>query len=91
MKKNLLLSLALLAVLASGARAASHRSEILELPALVVEAPPYTNAVRAVYASLQAMKAQAAVPAAVALELPALKTRLVQGTAPLVTVRLAKS
>lgn len=90
MKKNSLLSLALLAVLASGASAASNQSDTLELPTFVVEAPVHTNAVRAVYNGLQAMKAQAAAPV-VDVELPALKTRIAQRAVSLKAIRFAKS
>jgi hypothetical protein len=91
MKKNLLLSLALLAALASGASAASNQSDVVELPTYVVDAPPYSSGVRAVYTSLQAMKLQATAPAAITIELPALNTRVVQATPALKSARLAKN
>lgn len=91
MKKNIILSLALLAVLASGASAASRQADILELPTYVVDAPPYSSGARAVYTSLQAMKLQAAVPATISIELPALNTRVTQTTPALKSARLAKN
>ncbi len=89
MKK--ILSLALLAVLASSASAASTQSDVMQLPTVVVDAPPHNAAVRAIYKGLQAMKAQATTPQ-IEIDLPALKTQVTvaQASQPLRSVRVAK-
>ena len=91
MKKNFLVSLATFAVFASGASAAPRQSDVVELPTMVVEAPAFTSAVRAVYSSLQSLKAQMSVPTSVTIDLPALKTQVTQTMQPRGIVRLAKS
>lgn len=91
MKKNFLISLATFAVFASGASAASHQPDIIRLPTMVVEAPAYTRAERAVYTSLQSLKAQIAAPATITIELPALKAQVTPATQSRSVVRLAKS
>lgn len=93
MKKNLLLSLGLLAVLASAASASQSqpRSEFVVLPTYVVETERYAAAEQHVAESLNALRALAAVPIAISLELPALKAQVAQVSKPLSAVRLAKS
>lgn len=93
MKKTSLLSLVLLAVLATGASAAQSqsRSELVVLPTFVVESTRDTSIEQYVAASLDTLRAQAAKPVAVSLELPALKARVAQASKPLNAVRLAKS
>ena len=90
MKKNSLLSLVLLAVLASGVSAAAQ-SAVVTLPTYVVETERYAAAEQHVAASLNALRAQASTPILVRLELPALKTQVAAAAKPLTTVRLAKS
>lgn len=93
MKKNPLLSLALLAVLATGASAAQSqpRSELVVLPTYVVETERYAAAEQHVAESLNALRALATTPVVIALELPALKAQVAQISKPLSAVRLAKS
>lgn len=93
MKKNSFLSLVLLAVLASSASAAQSQpqSELVVLPTYVVETERPASAERHINASLNALRAQAATPVAVSLELPALKARVTQASRQLSTARLAKS
>jgi hypothetical protein len=93
MKKSSLLSLLLLAVLASGASAAQSqsRSEPVVLPTYVVESERYAAAEQHVVDSLNELRAQAATPVVVLLELPALKARVAQGSKQLSAMRLAKS
>jgi hypothetical protein len=90
MKKNSLLSLVLLAVLASGVSAAAQ-TDVLNLPTYVVETERYAAAEQHVADSLNALRAQASTPVLVRLELPALKTEVAATAKPLTTVRLAKS
>jgi hypothetical protein len=93
MKKTSLLSLLLLAVLASGASAAQSqsRSEPVVLPTYVVESERYAAAEQHVVDSLNELRAQAATPVVVVLELPALKAQVAQASKPLNAMRLAKS
>ena len=93
MKKNSLLSLVLLAVLASSASAAPSqpRSDLVVLPTYVVETERYAAAEQHVADSLNALRAQAATPIVVSLELPALKGQVAQASKRLSAVRLAKS
>jgi hypothetical protein len=93
MKKNSLLSFVLLAVLASGASAAQSQSpsDTFDLPTYVVETERYAEAEQYINASLEALRAQAATPVAVTVELPALKSQVAQMAKPLTAVRVAKS
>ena len=93
MKKTSILSLVLLAVLTTGASAAQSqsRSEPVVLPTFVVESTRDMSMEQYVAASLDMLRAQAAKPIAVLLELPALKTRVAQASKSLNAVRLAKS
>ena len=93
MKKNSLLSFVLLAVLATGASAAQSQSpsDTLDLPTFVVETERYAEAEQYINASLDALRAQADMPVAVTVELPALKTQVAQAAKPLTTVRVAKT
>jgi len=93
MKKNSLLSFVLLAVLASSASAAQSQSpaELYDLPTYVVETERYAEAEQYINASLDALRAQADMPVAVTVELPALKTQVAQVARPLTAVRVAKS
>ncbi len=90
MKK--ILSLTLLAVLASSASAASSQSDVMQLPNYVVDAPPHNAAIRAIYKGLQAMQAQPTTPK-IEIDLPALKTQVTvaQASRTIRSVRLAKS
>jgi hypothetical protein len=93
MKKNSLLSFVLLAVLATGASAAQSPapSDTFDLPTYVVETERYAEAEQYINASLEALRAQAAAPVAVTVELPALKTQVAQSARPLTALRVAKS
>lgn len=93
MKKNSLLSFVLLAVLATGASAADNQSasDIVDLPTYVVETERYAEAEQYINASLEALRAQADMPVAITVELPALKTQVAQSARPLTAVRFAKS
>jgi len=93
MKKNSLLSLVLLAVLASGASAAQSQppSGLVVLPTYVVESERYAAAEQHVVDSLNALRAQAAMPVVVSLELPALKAQIAQVAKQRSALRLAKS
>jgi hypothetical protein len=93
MKKNSLLSVVLLAVLASSASAAQSQAsgKPVVLPTYVVESSRYAAAEQQVNASLSALRAQAATPPAVSLELPALKAQVVRAAKDLTSARLAKS
>ncbi|SDS29153.1 hypothetical protein [Opitutus sp. GAS368] len=93
MKTTSLLSLVLLVVLATGASAAQSqsRSEFVVLPTFLVESTRNSSVEQYIAASLDALRAQAAKPVAVSLELPALKARIAQVFKPLGAVRLAKS
>ena len=93
MKKTSPFSLVLLAVLATGASAAQtpSRSEPVVLPTFVVESTRDTSIEQYIAASLDALRAQAAKPVTVSLELPALKARVAQVAKPFNAVRLAKS
>jgi hypothetical protein len=93
MKKNSLLSFVLLAALATGASAAQSPtpSDTFDLPTYVVETERYAEAEQYINASLEALRAQAATPVAVTLELPALKTQVAQTAKPLTAILVAKS
>jgi hypothetical protein len=90
MKKNSILSLALLLALVSGA-SASQTSEPLALPTYVVEAGRYADAEQTIHASLAAFRAQAGKPVRISLELPALKAQVAHAAKTLRSTRLAKS
>jgi hypothetical protein len=93
MKKNSLLSLALLLALVSGASAAqtTASAEPLALPTYVVETGRYAEAEQSINRSLAALRAQASKPVRVFVELPALKALVVaQGAKVLAAARLAK-
>lgn len=93
MKKNLLLSSLLLAVLACGAAAqTSDQSEPMALPTYVVEAERQAiTAEDYVNRSLDELRAQANTPVVVSVELPALKARVAHSVKSLAAARLAKS
>lgn len=93
MKPNSLLSLALLAVLASGSSAGASQSqaEPIALPTYVVDAPRLQMAEQRLNASLDALRAKAGAPAIVSLDLPALKPQTVYAYTQLMPLRLAKS
>jgi hypothetical protein len=93
MNKNSLLSLVLLAGLTSGASAAQSqfRPESVVLPTFVVESTRDISIEQYIAASLDALRAQAAKPVTVSLELPALTARVAQVAKPFSAVRLAKS
>lgn len=80
MKANTLLLLASLAVLASSASAAANCSDsnIHVLPTYVVTAPRHEPVELKVQASLQELRAQAAVPARITPELPMQQARTAQ-------------
>ena len=93
MKKNSLLSLVLLAVLATSASASQTESssEPLALPTYAVESDRYVPAEEHVNRSLAALRAVANTPVTVAVELPALRTQLVRVVKAIAATRLAKS
>lgn len=92
MKKNSLLSLALLTLLASGATAASlPQTEPIALPTYVVEASRLQRAEQRVNASLDALRAKAGTPTAVLVELTTLKPQAKYASAGLPSARLGKS
>ena len=93
MKSNTILSLALLAVLASSASAAASQSlaEPIALPTYVVEAPRLQLAEQRLNASLNALRAKADSPAIILLELPALKARTAYAAMRLTPGHLVKS
>ncbi|MDB6113289.1 MAG: hypothetical protein JWQ62_234 [Lacunisphaera sp.] len=78
MNKNTLLFLASLVVLTTGARAAQHQSDVVELPTYVVNAPRYQPAELAINASLNALRQAARASRCIPLELPALKAQVAQ-------------
>jgi hypothetical protein len=92
MKKNSLLALVLLLTLVSGASAAQSTasSEPLALPTYVVETGRYAEAEQSINHSLAALRAQAAKPVRVSLELPALKARIANVAKVVPSTRLAK-
>lgn len=100
MKKTSLLLIASLAVLTSGASAASNSqndSEVVILPTYVVTAPRYLPVEQQINASLKEFVQQASAPVAIAPELSVLKARAAAesplakiGRVP-VSVRIAKS
>ena len=100
MKTNTLLLLASLAVLATSASAASSRTEsdLVVLPTYVVVAPRYLPVEKQINASLNELRQQARVPAAITTELPVLRQAQVNLDSALLRVtqdrkasRLAKS
>src|SRR4051812_40733712 len=92
MKKNSLLSVAFLAVLAANASAAfsQNQSEPLKLPTYVVESERFAPAEQYINASLNALRRQAGTPVAISLELPALKVQVAHIAKELSVTRLAK-
>ena len=78
MNKKTLLFLASLVVLATGARAAQHQSDVVELPTYVVNAPRYQPAEVAINASLDTLRHAAQATRCVPLELPVLKAQVAQ-------------
>lgn len=93
MKNNSLLSIVLLAVLASGASAVASQfqTEPVVLPTYTVEAPRLQLAEQRVNASLAALRAKTGTPAIISLDLPALKTQVTYASTGMTYVRLAKS
>lgn len=94
MKKTTLLFLASLAVLATGASAASsqNESDVFVLPTYVVAIPRNTPVEDQINASLKAFVQQAAAPMVIAPELTLRKALPLAGaTQPLQALRLAKS
>ncbi len=93
MKNNSLLSIVLLAVLASSASAAASefQAEPVVLPTYTVNAPRLQLAEERVNASLAALRAKAGTPAIISLDLPALKTQVTYAATKMTFVRLAKS
>ena len=93
MKNNSLLSIVLLAVLASGASAVASQFQAapVVLPTYTVEAPRLQLAEQRVNASLAALRAKAGTPAVISLDLPALKTQVTYASTGMTYVRLAKS
>jgi len=93
MKKNSLLALILLAVLASSASAAPGivQTEPVVLPTYTVSVPRLALAEQRVHASLNTLRAKAGMPAVISFDLPALKTQVacISGGQPV--VRLARS
>jgi hypothetical protein len=75
MKTNTLLFIASLAVLTTGASAASNQNEsdIVVLPTYVVSTPRYLPVEREINASLKELSQQAGAPQAIAPELTVLK------------------
>jgi hypothetical protein len=90
MKKNSLLSAALLLALVSVASAA-QTSEPLPLPTYVVETSRNSDAEQSIGLSLTALRDQARMPVRIAVELPALRAQVVHVTKSLPLTRLAKS
>ena len=92
MKNKSLLTLALLAVLASGTSAASQpQAEPIALPTYVVDAPRMQMAEQRLNASLDALRAKASNPVDLSAELPVLKNRVAYASTPLIALRHAKS
>lgn len=93
MKNNSLLSIVLLAVLASSASAAASefQAQPVVLPTYTVAVPRFQLAEQRVNASLAALRAKACTPAVISLELPALKTQVTYAANGMTSVRLAKS
>jgi hypothetical protein len=92
MKNNSLLLLASLAVLASNASAAQSRieSEMLVLPAYVVEAPRHQPVEQHINDSLNALRQQVRTPLAIVPEFSALKAQVKQDSGFAHTVRDVK-
>ena len=82
MKKNSLLLIAFLAVLATSASAAQNQpqSDVLVLPTYVVAVPRYLPVERQINASLNELRQQARTPAVITTELPALKAQIARGS-----------
>ena len=93
MKKNSLLSLLLVAVLASGASAAQSeaQAEAVILPTYVVDAQRYSAAEQRINDSLAELRAQAGTPVTVSVELPALKAQVAHAAKVFAATRVAKS
>lgn len=93
MKNNSLLSIILLAVLASSASAAASefQAEPVVLPTFTVNATRLQLAEQRVNTSLGALRAKSGTPAVILLDLPALKTQVTYAATKLTPVRLAKS
>lgn len=84
--------LALLAVLATGASAASQpQADPIALPTYVVDAPRLQLAEQRLNASLDALRAKAGTPVDLSSELPVLKNRASYASTSLIPVRQAKS
>jgi hypothetical protein len=92
MKKHSLALLALVAVLATSARAAHNEnsSSPLVMPTYVVEAERVSAAESHVNRSLNALRELARTPIAVSVELPALKAPVTINTKAVAGTRLAK-
>lgn len=93
MKKNPLLSLLLVAVLASASSAAQAdtQTEPVALPTYVVEAQRYSAPEQRINDSLAELRAHANTPVAVSVELPALKAQVARAVKTFAAVRVAKS
>ena len=93
MNKNTLLLIASLAVLTSGASAASNQTEspLVVLPTYVVTAPRYLPVEQQINASLEELSQQARPPVAIAPELPMLKVQAPQHNALTATARAAQA
>lgn len=93
MKKNSLLSLALLAVLITSAQAAHPqlRTEPIVLPTYVVEAPRLQRAEQRVHTSLNELRALASRPTAIPVDLSTLKAQVNYAANDLRRGSLAKS
>jgi hypothetical protein len=93
MKTKSLFSLALFAVLASGASAAASQPEAepIALPTYVVDAPRMQMTEQRLNASLDALRAKASTPVDLSSELPVMKNRSAYVSIPLIPLRKAKS
>ena len=93
MNKNTLLLIASLAVLTSGASAASNQTEspLVVLPTYVVTAPRYLPVEQQINASLKELSQQARPPVAIAPELPLLKSQAPQHNAFSAATRAAQA
>ena len=82
MKKTTLLFIASLAVLTSGASAATNQTsnEVVVLPTYVVSTPRYLPLEQQINASLKELSQAARAPMVVAPELPVLKARAARNT-----------
>lgn len=93
MKKNSVLSLLLIAVLASSASAAQSEApaDTVALPTYAVAAPRYSAAEQRINDSLAELRAQAGAPVNVSVELPVLKAQVVRVAKVFAAARVAKS